>query len=565
LKYAKALKNDIFQSMNDNNTTTENGMENVARKFELVRQNPNLAVGSLTKFASDRSKIALVWESCGGESKTLTFFELERFSNKIANTLANIGTEYGDRIFTLMNRTPELYATIPAILKLGASVGVLFPDFGSEAVRQRLEDATTKIVITDTANVEKILEIFDKLPSLEKVLVVGDWQTKDDFYNFEELVKNASAEFDAEIVSPDESCFLIYTSGTTGLPKGVVHRHAIAERLTATANSVLHLKKDDFYWCTADPGWVTGLCYGIFAPWLLGFPILVYEGEFDSNIWLNLLEKHQVTILYTTPTLLRLWRNELGDLPLQRDLQLNRIFSAGEPLNTEVIAWAERVFKSQVFDNYWQTETGSQIIANRPNIPVKRGAMGKAVEGVHVAIIDSNGRELPSGVVGDIAINPSLPSLFKGYWNFPEATRACFRAGWYVTRDRGKLDEDGYFWFVARNDDVITCEAQRVGPFEVENAILVHPSVYESAAIGVADAVTTEHVKAFIVLRKGFKPSIELATEIAENVKAQLSPLATPREIEFCEDLPKTKSGKIQRDQLRQKKSFDKDKAFIIE
>lgn len=536
-----------------------------AQKFEIVAPNSNLAVASLTKFAFDRSKIALVWESVSGEYKTFSFFDIDRFSNRIANVLSDEGVVLGDRVFTLMNRSPELYASIPAILKTGACVGVLFADFGAEAIRQRLEDASAKMIITDAANVGKVKEIFDKLPLLEIVLVVGDWQTEENFPSFDELVRNASPEYKAASVEPDDNCFLIYTSGTTGLPKGVVHRHAIAGRLIETAKSVLDLKKDDFYWCTADAGWVTGLCYGIFAPWLLGFPILIYEGEFDARRWIEILEKHQITCLYTTPTLLRLLRNELGEMPQNREFSLKRIYSVGEPLNPEVINWAERVFGgAQVYDNYWQTETGSHVIANRPGERVVRGAMGKAVEGVEIAIIDQNGREAPTGEVGDIALKPNLPSLFKGYWNFPEATRACFRSGWYITRDRGKLDENGYFWFVARNDDVITCEAQRVGPFEVESAILVHPSVFESAAIGAADKFTTEHVKAFIVLRKNFEPSQRLAEEIASVVRAQLSPQSTPKEIEFVAELPKTKSGKIQREILRQKGEYDEKFIFLI-
>jgi acetyl-CoA synthetase len=260
-----------------------------------------------------------------------------------------------------------------------------------------------------------------------------------------------------------------------------------------------------------------------------------------------------------------LLRNEVGDISPKRRFALRRIYSVGEPLNPEVINWAERTFDAQVYDNYWQTETGSFVIANRPNLAVKRGAMGKAVEGVQVSIIDNAGNEVPNGVVGDIAIRPTLTSFFKGYWNFPEATRACFRAGWYITRDRGRRDADGYFWFMARNDDVITCQAQRIGPFEVENALLSHPAIAESAAVGAKDEMTTEHVKAFVVLRKDFTASRKLAQEIAAHVRAQLSPLATPREIEFCADLPKTRSGKIQRNQLRRKGNFDNDKIFIIE
>lgn len=533
------------------------GKEIFVNEPKIADGNANLAVLTLKKYSTDRSKIALVWEGINGKCEKFTFYDLEKIANRIANVFNQFGIGYGDRVFTLMNRTPELYATIPAVLKVGASVGVLFADFGSEAIRQRLDDAGAKAIVTDTANVGKIEEIFEKLPKLETVLVVGDWQTSHNFYSFSDFVSKVSNEFEDVFVDADDNCFLIYTSGTTGLPKGVVHRHAIAERLYSTAKSVLSLEKNDFYWCTADAGWVTGLCYGIFAPWLLGFPILVYEGEFDSKKWLELFEKHQITCLYTTPTMLRLLRNEHGDDSLNYNLSVKRIYSAGEPLNPEVISWAENVFGAEVYDNYWQTETGSQIIANRPNMNIIRGAMGKAVEGVQVAIIDEKGRELPPNEIGDIAIKPNLSSLFKGYWNFPEATRACFRGGWYITRDRGKLDEKGYFWFVARNDDVITCEAQRVGPFEVESAILAHPSVFESAAIGVADAVTTEHVKAFVVLRKKFSPSQNLAEQIASVVRAQLSPQSTPREIEFVEQLPKTKSGKIQREVLRRKLMYD--------
>jgi len=538
--------------------------------LELVVPNANLAVAALENNAQDRSKIALVWESIAGKREVLSFFEIDKLSNRIAGVLTSLEMGFGDRIFTLLNRTPELYATVPAILKIGAAVAVLFPDFGPEAIRQRLGDAGAKVLITGTANLEKVRSVCHLLPSLEHILVIGDFTGTEkvcevQIHSFDNLVGESSTEFTAANVSDDDTCFLIYTSGTTGLPKGVVHRHAIRQRLIESAKDVLQLEKDDFFWCSADPGWVTGLCYGIFAPWLLGMPIFSYEGEFEAPRWLEILERNQITCLYTTPTLLRFLRNEIGDIAPKKVFALRRIYSVGEPLNPEVLAWAERIFNAQVFDNYWQTETGSFVIANRPNLAVKKGAMGKAVEGVQVSIIDNSGREVPNNVVGDIAVRPTLTSLFKGYWNFPEATRACFRAGWYITRDRGRRDEDGYFWFMARSDDVITCEAQRIGPFEVENALLSHPAIVESAAVGMVDAVTTEHVKAFVVLRRDFKASGKLAREIAAHVRRQLSPLATPREIEFCDDLPKTRSGKIKRNQLRRKIQFDKQKVYKIE
>lgn len=544
--------------------------EAVERHLRLVVPSANLAFSAVTRNAYDRSKIALVCEGLDNSRKVYSFFEIEQFSNRIANVLSDLGVERGDRVFTLLNRQPTLYACVPAILKTGAAAAILFTDFGAEAIRQRIEDAGAKVLIVEAAHFRKLVTICKDLPSLEHILIVGELdrgnlpESAAQIHDFNRLVEKSSTEFAPVDVSPDDTCFLIYTSGTTGLPKGVVHRHAIRERLIESAKTVLALEKDDFYWCSADAGWVTGLLYGIFAPWLLGFPILIYEGEFDAARWLEILKRNQVTCFYTTPTLLRLLRNEIGDISSKKEFALRRIYSVGEPLNPEVSVWAERTFGAAVFDSYWQTETGSFIIANSPHIEKKRGAMGKAVEGVEVAIIDNQGNEVPNNVIGDIAIRPTLTSLFKGYWNFPEATRVCFRAGWYITRDKGRRDDDGYFWFMARNDDVITCEAQRIGPFEVENALLSHPAIVESAAIGAKDEMTTEHVKAFVVLRNGFDESAQLANEIAAHVRAQLSTLAAPREIEFCIELPKTKSGKIRRDQLRRKGNLDAEKVYII-
>lgn len=377
----------------------------------------NLAVAALARHARERSRLALVWEAADGRRESYTFFDLDRLSNRIANALEKIGVESGDRVFTLLGRTPALYAVLPAILKLGATAGALFTEFGPEAIRQRLADAGARVVITDTANAPKLGSILASLPNLAHIIIVGELplcaQGKKQIFRFDELVKNASAEFAPVAVNADDMCFFIYTSGTTGLPKGVVLPHAVGERLATTAEEVLGLRDDDFYWCTADPGWVTGLCYGIFAPWLLGLPIFSYEGEFESRKWIDLLERHQITCWYTTPTSLRLLMREGEDLVQGRDLALRRIYSVGEPLNPEVIAWAERVFDAPIYDSYWQTETGSQVIANRPGIIVRRGSMGKAVSGVHAAVIDERGREVADGTIGDIAIPRRCPRCSK--------------------------------------------------------------------------------------------------------------------------------------------------------
>ncbi len=560
------------------------------RAFVMVDDNGgecvfNIAVNALTRHADDRARLALVWEATNGRRETFTFFDLDRLSNRIANALDALGLKRQDRVFTLLGRTPTLYAALPAVLKLGAAVGVLFTDFGPEAIRQRLADAGARFVLTDTRQLPKLLSVCGTLPSLKHILVAGEGGEDETrlavreapsaagncrdvrVHDLETLLESASPAFTPVAVDADETCFFVYTSGTTGLPKGVVHRHAIGERLIATAGEVLALEDSDLYWCTADPGWVTGLCYGVFAPWLLGCPVFACEGEFDAARWLDLLERHQITCWYMTPTLLRLLMRAGGEeLTHQRDFALRRIYSVGEPLTAEVIEWAERVFGVPVYDNYWQTETGSLVIANRPGVPVRRGSMGKPVTGVSAAIIDEHGQELSAGMTGDIAVRPTLSSLFKGYWNFPEATRACFRAGWYITRDRGRRDHDGYFWFVARDDDVITCEAQRVGPFEVETALLAHPAVAEAAVIGVPDQVTTERVKAYIIPHEAYAPARQLAEEIAAYVRAQLSPVACPREIEFCDRLPRTRTGKVQRALLRkQHEQQHSERAFLLE
>ncbi|MCA1625900.1 MAG: AMP-binding protein [Acidobacteria bacterium] len=497
----------------------------------------NITLNMLDRHANldKRDKIAYIWLGENGEERKVSYRELLESVCRFANGLKSLNVKKGDRVIIYMPLTIEGVVAMLACARIGAIHSVVYAGLGQAALRDRIVDADAKIVVAGdvgfrrgkTIDLKSIVdEAVKDFPSVEKVVLfrrstetptnnstlaaepdeishgsleyldsdknesaIGerdsfvDADILDREIDFADLMK-FPAKCEAEAMDAEDILFILYTSGTTGLPKGVVHCHQIQERLIDSAKTVLQLEPDDFFWCSADAGWVTGLCYGIFAPWLLGFPILIYEGEFDVHRWLDILERNQVTCFYTTPTLLRLLRNEVGDISKHRNFALRRVYSVGELLNPEVIKWAERTFDARVFDNYWQTETGSFIIANRPNMLVKRGAMGKAVEGVQVSIIDNSGREVPNGVVGDIAIRPTLTSLFKGCWNFPEATRAWFRAGWYITRDRGKRDADDYFWFMARNDNVIMCQAQRIGPFEVENALLSHPAIAESAAVG---------------------------------------------------------------------------------
>lgn len=513
----------------------------------------NMAYEALDRHAEDpekRDKLALIYSSPDRE-ETFTFLELSKHSNKFANVLRKYNVRKGDRVFLFMPRSPEFYAAFFGILKTGAVAGPLFEAFMEQAVRDRLEDSEASMLITTAELLERVP--YTELPHLENIIIVGEDSNKEGkFISFEEEMEAAPEEFEMEWVNLEDGMLLHYTSGSTGRPKGVYHVHNAMIQHYATAEWVLDLKPDDVYWCTADPGWVTGTSYGIFAPWLYGVTNVVRGGRFTPESWYETLEKYKVTVWYTAPTALRMLVSHGEDKVKQYDLSaLRHILSVGEPLNPEVITWGLRAFGLRIHDTWWMTETGAQMIVNLPCNEIRPGSMGKPIPGVEASIIDHEGNELPPNQMGNLAIKAGWPAMMRQIWNNPGKYESYFINGWYISGDSAYRDEDGYFWFQGRLDDVINTSGERVGPFEVESKLIEHPAVAEAGVIGKPDPERGEIIKAFITLNDGYEESEDLLQDIRKFVKTGLSAHAEPREIEIKDTIPKTRSGKIMRRLLK--------------
>ncbi|RLL41717.1 acetate--CoA ligase [Oceanobacillus piezotolerans] len=513
----------------------------------------NMAYEALDRHAEDpnkKDKIALLYSAPDREEK-VTFGELSKESNKFANILKNYGIVKGDRVFLFMPRSPEFYKAFFGILKIGAVAGPLFEAFMEQAVRDRLQDSEARVLITTPELLERVPQ--EDLPDLENIIIVGDLKDESDKYiDFKKEMEAASDEFEIEWVDLEDGMLLHYTSGSTGKPKGVYHVHNAMIQHYATGEWVLDLKEDDIYWCTADPGWVTGTSYGIFAPWLHGVTNVIRGGRFTPDDWYQTLEKYGVTVWYTAPTALRMLVSHGEDKVKNYDLSsLRHIMSVGEPLNPEVITWGIKAFNLRIHDTWWMTETGAQLIVNIPALEVRPGSMGKPIPGVEASIVDNEGNELPPNQMGNLAIKAGWPSMMRAIWNNPSKYESYFINGWYVSGDSAYRDEDGYFWFQGRLDDVINTSGERVGPFEVESKLIEHPAVAEAGVIGKPHPERGEIIKAFITLNAEYEESEELLEEIRQFVKTGLSAHAAPREIEVRDSIPKTRSGKIMRRLLK--------------
>lgn len=500
------------------------------------------------------AKTALVWEDAAGAERRYTFDDLRRLSNAFAAFLQQL-CEPGERVCLFMDRVPELYVGVLAILKMGAVAQPLFSAFGEESLWTRLDDAATAVVITQRKHLGKVRRVRDRLPALRHTVVV-DAATglQDGEVPFALDAAPRVERFDVHPTGPETPSVLHYTSGTTGRPKGAQHVHYSLIAQYLTSKWVLDLGDEDVYWCNADPGWVTGTSYGIIGPWACGATQVVLDAGFNAQRWYQFLARRRVTVWYSAPTAIRLLMREGPDLPRQCDLSsLRHLCSVGEPLNPEAVTWSAAVFGRPFHDTYWQTETGCIVITNFPGMRIKPGSMGKPFPGITAALLDPRTLEpmRDTGRVGLIALRPGWPSMMRAYWRNPEGYAAKFRNGWYVAGDRATVDADGYFWFVGRDDDVINTAGHLVGPFEIESALLEHPAVAESAAVAKPDPVNMEVVKAFVTLKRGFAPGDELELDIMNTVRRRLSPLAMPQEIEFVASLPRTRSGKIVRRVLR--------------
>jgi acetyl-CoA synthetase len=517
-------------------------------------------------------RTALVWEGFGDRKTEYTFDDLRIYSNGFARYLTDMGIEPGDRVCIFMDKIPSLYFSFLGILKMGAIAQPLFSAFGDESLEVRLVSAGTKAILTTQKHVRKVRKILDRLPDLEKIIVVegNPDKLKDGELFFDVEASPAVEDFDVFPATFETPSLLHFTSGTTGQPKGAQHVHSSVWGQALTSAWVLDLRDDDIYWCTADPGWVTGTSYGIIGPWSLGVTQCVLDAGFTSARWYKFIQDNRITVWYSAPTAIRSLMRDGEGLVSTYDLSsLRHLASVGEPLNAEAVIWSEKVYGLPFLDTFWQTETGSIMISNYPGMKVKPGSMGKPFPGITACVLDLKTHEPVEepGKVGLIAFRPGWPAMFRAYWKQPDIYRSkfegCFsddatpdelrtNSGlWYVSGDRASIDKDGYYWFVGRDDDVINTGGHLVGPFEIESALVEHEAIAEAAAIGKPDAVNMEVVKVFVTLNPGYEPSDDLELNIMNFIRKKLSPLAMPQEIEYMDKLPKTRSGKILRRYLR--------------
>ncbi|MRH92606.1 acetate--CoA ligase [Nocardia sp. SYP-A9097] len=510
--------------------------------------------------------IALRWLGATGARVDLTYAELAALSNRFANLLRDLGVRRGERVCLLLGRTPELYVAMLGAWKAGCVVSPLFSAFGPEPVRRRLEiSGATTLVTTVEMYRRKVAPNRDALPVLRHVLVtdagIDDAPVAD---TIELSLAMAAAEPDFTIVptTAEDPALLHFISGTTGRPKGAVHVHGAVLAHRVTARYALDLRAGDIFWCTADPGWVTGMSYGVIAPLSLGATVISDEAEFDAQRWYRTLTRQKVTVWYTAPTALRMLMRRGDELPEGTDLsRLRFISSVGEPLNPEVVVWSQRVFGRPAHDNWWQTETGAIMISNLAAAQVRPGSMGRPLPGIEATILrrGADGRAAivdnavePTGVdeVGELALRAGWPSMFRGYLNEPVRYAQAFADGWYLSGDLARRDADGYYWFVGRADDVINSAGHLVGPFEVESALMAHQAVAEVGVIGTPDPVAGELVKAFVQLEPGYAGTPDLHDELLAFGRRQLGAVA-PKQIVFTEGLPHTRSGKVMRRLLK--------------
>lgn len=538
--YAQAVANFRWEDVERDFSWYETGKVNMA--YEAVDRHVQEGRGMAT---------ALLY-SDASRDESYTFADLQERSNRFGNVLRKYGVGKGDRVFIFMPRQPELYFSLLGILKVGAIAGPLFEAFMETAVKDRLEDSGAIALVTTPELLRRVNR--EELPELRHVILVGGMSDLEKGnLGFDEEMAGASPELDIEWLGLDDGLIMHYTSGSTGKPKGVYHVQRAMIQHYYTGKIVLDLRVNDIYWCTADPGWVTGTSYGIFAPWLNGVTNVVRGGRFSPQDWYKTIERNAVSVWYSAPTAFRMLMGA-GESTLEGvDLSsLRHVMSVGEPLNPEVVRWGDKVYQQRIHDTWWMTETGAQLICNYPGMDIKPGSMGRPLPGIEAAILDDRGNILPPFSMGNLAIRTPWPSMMNAIWNNRPKYEEYFRIpGWYISGDSAYMDEEGYFWFQGRIDDVINSSGERIGPFEVESKLVEHPAVAEAGVIGKPDLVRGEIIKAFISLREGYDPTPALKEEIAAFVKAGLSAHAAPREIEFKDKLPKTRSGKIMRRVLK--------------
>ena len=507
------------------------------------------------------SHMAIRWMGKRGEIRDFTYADLSRLTNRFANVLRKLGVQKGERVFALCGRIPELYVTVLGALKNCNVFCPLFSAFGPEPILQRISIGDGRVLVTTTTLYKrKVAAIRDSLPDLRHVILIGapeEVRAIPGVLDFHQLMDEAADRFEIPPTAPEDLALLHFTSGTTGKPKGAMHVHEAVVAHHMTGTFALDFHPGDIFWCTADPGWVTGTSYGIIAPLTHGITSIVDEAEFDAERWYALLQDQKVTVWYTAPTAVRMMMKIGTEVIRKYDLRnLRFIASVGEPLNPEAVVWGQEAFGLPIHDNWWQTETGGIMIANYAAMDIRPGSMGRPLPGIDAGIVhlrkDGTVEEVTAPhIEGELALRPGWPSMFRGYLHEDERYRKCFAGGWYLTSDLAKRDADGYFWFVGRADDVIKSSGHLIGPFEVESALLEHQAVAEAGVIGKPDPVAGEVVKAFVSLKPPHVPSEQLRAELLGFARKRLGAVVAPKEIDFVPSVPKTRSGKIMRRLLK--------------
>ena len=504
------------------------------------------------------SKVALRCLGRGGDVRDLTYADLARATSRFAHALDALGTARGDRVVSLLGRIPELYVTALGTLKHASVFCPMFSQFGPEPIVQRLSRGDARVLVTTAALYDgKVAALRDRLPALRHVLLVDADHDRDETVRaLRPLVAAQPDTFTIPPTAPDDMALLHFTSGTTGLPKGAVHVHEAVLVHYATGRDVLDLHPDDVFWCTADPGWVTGTSYGIVAPLLHGVTSIVDDTDFDAERWYGVLQDHRVSVWYTAPTAIRRLMRIPGRPADRFDLgALRLVHSVGEPLNPEAVVWGRDALGLPIHDNWWQTETGGIMVANFAAADIRPGSMGRPVPGVTAALVrrTDDGVEVVEtpGEQGELALRAGWPSMFRTYLHDDARYAKSFAGGWYLSGDLATRDADGYYWFVGRADDIIKTSGHMVGPFEVESALLTHPAVAEAGVIGVPDPLIGERVKAFVTLKAGYDDSEALRLELLGHARRRLGPAVAPKEVVVVASLPHTRSGKIMRRLLK--------------
>jgi acetyl-CoA synthetase len=520
----------------------------------------NIAYEAVDRHAGGRRRdcLAIRWLGKDGQLEDYTYRQLQEQTNRFASALQNLGVDKGERVYILAGRIPELYIAALGTLKHRSVFCPLFSAFGPEPIQARLTIGRASVLVTTESLYER-KALRPSLPFLKEIILIGEQGATSvpGTIDFHQVVDQASSSYTIGPTGPEDMALLHFTSGTTGTPKGAVHVHEAVVAHHITGKYALDFHDGDVFWCTADPGWVTGTSYGIIAPLTNGVTSIIDEGDFDADRWYGIIQSQKVTIWYSAPTAIRMLMKAGPEVVRKYDLHSLRFLSSvGEPLNPEAVAWSNEVLGLPFHDNWWQTETGGIMIANFAALDIRPGSMGRPLPGIEVAIVekkeDGSVEEIrESDRQGELALRPGWPSMFRGYWEEPERYQKCFAGGFYLTGDLAKRDQDGYFWFVGRKDDVIKTSGHLIGPFEVESVLMEHKAVAESGVIGKPDPVAFEIVKAFVALRDGYKPTEELRREIMAFARKRLGAAVAPKEIEFVEAVPKTRSGKIMRRLLK--------------